>query len=188
MFNFPRYLIFPDKVYIFSVLHQSYVGRAINRDLIDYLVELKNPMDGSDQKKLFLGTANSLVLGYRERVPLEWLLCRFLCDHILSNSLQLLDGNNGEVLNFRNYKKYLGQPTNDAEIKQVLSYIFTSWVRTLPQEKLSWRAIYVSAISIPEENLKKCIDSFRLEDFIGEKLKENGVKERLLVPSVSLSD
>ncbi len=182
MFNFPRYLIFPDKIYILSILHQSYVGRAVHRDLTDYLIELKNPMDESDQRKLFLGMANNLVLGYRERVPLEWILCRFLCDHIRSSSLQLLDGNDGEVLNFKNYKKYLGQPTNDAEVKQVLSQIIASWVQIFPQEKLSWRAIYVSAVSIPEESLKRCIDSFRIDDFVGEKIKGDAVpsKERLL--------
>jgi len=178
MFNFPRYLIFPDKIYILSVLHQTELDRAFERDLIDYLVELKNPMDPADAQSLLLGMAKNLVQGYRERIPIEWVLCRFLCDHVRSNSLQLMHGRNGEVLNFKNYKKYLGPATSDAETKQTLSYIFNSWIRTFPHENLSWRAIFVSAISIPEETLKKCINDFRLEDFIRETKKE----EYTLIP------
>jgi hypothetical protein len=178
MFNFPRYLIFPERVYILSVLHQSEVGRAFEKDLIDYFVELRNPVDKTDVQSFLLGMAKNLVQGYRERPPLEWVLCRFLCDHVRSNSLHLLQGKDGEVLNFKNYKKYLGQATPDAETRQTLSYIFNSWIRVFPHENLSWRAIFVSAISIPEENLKRCINGFRLEDFIRETKKE----EYTLIP------
>lgn len=161
MFNFPRHLILPERVYIISVIYQSEVGRAVNRDLFDYFIELKNPLDKTDSRKLLLGMTKALALGYRERKPLEWLLCRFLCDHIKSNSVHLLDGNDGEVLSFDNYKKYLGQTTTNEEIQEILRYIFDSWIRTFPEETLSWREIYVSAITVPEESLKKGLEAFQ---------------------------
>ena len=34
-----------------------------------------------------------------------------------------------------------------------------SWIRTFPKENLSWRDIYVSAVDILEEILKKVFDS-----------------------------
>lgn len=160
MFNFPRHLILPERVYIFSVIYQSDVGRAVNRNLIDYFIELKNPLDKSDSRKLLLGMIKALALGYRERIPLEWLLCRFLCDYIKSDSVHLSDGNDGEVLGFNNYKKYLGQKTTNEEIQEILRYIFDSWIRTFPEENLSWREIYVSAITVPEESLKKGLEAF----------------------------
>jgi hypothetical protein len=163
MFNFPRHLIFPDKVYIFSVIHQSEVGRAVERDLTDYFVEIKNPLDGSDSHRLLLGMVKGLAIGYRERVPIEWVLSRFFCDYIRSGSLHLVDGKAGEVLSFKNYKKYLGQATTDEEMRKTLSYIFESWVRTFPKENLSFREIFVSAISIPEETLKRGLEAFKLK-------------------------
>jgi hypothetical protein len=159
LFNFPRYLIFPDNVYTLSILHQSDVGRAMKRDLIDYFAEIKNPLESSDVRTVTLGISKSLVLGYRERIQLPWLLGRFLCDHIRSNTLHLLDGEGGEVLTFKNYKKYLGQETSFQETRQILNSIMQSWIRTFPKENLSWRDIYVSAVNIPEENLKKVFDS-----------------------------
>jgi hypothetical protein len=99
------------------------------------------------------------VQGYRESIQLPWLLGRFLCDHIRSNTLHLLDGEEGEVLTFKNYKKYLGQETSFQETRQILNSIMQSWIRTFPKENLSWRDIYVSAVNIPEENLKKVFDS-----------------------------
>lgn len=161
MFNFPRHLIFPDKVYNFSFIYQSGVGRAALWDLTDYLVELKNAVKESDSHKLFLGVSNALVLGYRERVPIEWVLCRFLCDHVRSNSHHLLDGLNNDFLNFKNYKKYLGDVTSDEEINKTLRYIFDSWIRTFPKGNLLWPEIYVSAIDISEERLKKGLDVFQ---------------------------
>jgi len=159
MFNFPRYLIFPDNVYVLSILYQSDVGRAMKRDLIDYFAEIKNPLESSDVRTVTLGISKSLVLGYRERIQLPWLLGRFLCDHIRSKTLHLLDGEGGEVLTFKNYKKYLGQETSFQETRQILNSIMQSWIRTFPKENLSWRDIYVSAVNIPEENLKKVFDS-----------------------------
>ncbi len=65
MFNFPRYLILPDKVYSLIIHHQSEVGRAAAKDLVDYLVEVKNPLDASDSKKVFLGISRGFMQGYR---------------------------------------------------------------------------------------------------------------------------
>jgi len=159
MFNFSRYLIFPDKVYVLSILHQSDVGRAMKRDLIDYVAEIRNPLESSDVRKVTLGIAKGLVQGYRESIQLPWLLGRFLCDHIQLNTLHLLDGEGGEVLTFKNYKKYLGEETSFQETSQVMNSIMQSWIRTFPKENLTWRDIYVSAVNIPEETLKKVFDS-----------------------------
>jgi len=75
------------------------------------------------------------------------------------NTLHLLDGEGGEVLTFKNYKKYLGEETSFQETSQVMNSIMQSWIRTFPKENLTWRDIYVSAVNIPEETLKKVFDS-----------------------------
>jgi len=43
-------------------LYQSDVGRAMKRDLIDYFVEIKNPLESSDVRKVTLGIAKGLGL------------------------------------------------------------------------------------------------------------------------------
>jgi len=161
MFNFPGNLIFSDKIYILKILHQSDVERGNERNLIDYRIELKNPLEQSDSFKMLLGVTKGFALGYCNSVPLEWLLTRFLCDYIRSNSAHLLDGKDGEVLTYKNHRKYLGAAIPQKEIHETLLYIFHSWVVTFPQEPLYWRDLFVSSISISEEALKKGIDSFK---------------------------
>jgi len=168
MFNFPRYLIFPDKVYILRILHQSETGRAVARDLIDYLVEIRNPLDGPDLHKVLLGLTRGLAKGYRGTIPLEWLLCRFLGDTVQSNSLELLSGKDGPVLEFKNYRKYIGQEISIRETREILVRIFQSWVRAFPKEILSWREIVISTIFVSEEAIKKALGAMKIDDSIGE--------------------
>jgi|MudIll2142460700_1097286.scaffolds.fasta_scaffold1053631_1 hypothetical protein len=175
MLNFPRYLIFPDKIYILTILHQSDVERANERNLIDYRIELKNPADGSDSFTLLLGVTRGFAVGYRNTIPLEWLLTRFLCDHIRANTIRLLDGKNGEVLTYKTHKKYLGVATSQEAIHETLFKIFHSWMVTFPREPLSWRDLFVSSISITEEALKKGIDS--LEEYLD--IKKGTISLRL---------
>lgn len=161
MFNFPRYLILPDKVYSLIIHHQSDVGRAITKDLIDYLVEVKNPLEPADSKKVFLGISKAFVQGYRGPIRLEWLLGRFLCDHLRTNSIHLLEGPDGAFLHFKNYKKYLGEEVSFPEVQETVGRLLQSWVRTFPHESPSWQDIFVSSINIPEEKLKTVFDSLK---------------------------
>lgn len=160
MFNFPNHLIFSDKIYNLKVLYQSDVGRANERNLIDYQIELKNPSVQSDSFTMLLGVTKGFALGYRNSIPLEWLLTRFLCDHIRGNTVRLLDGKNGEVLTYNIHRKYLGIETPQPEIQKMLLDIFHSWLVVFPQDPLSWNDLFVSSISITEEALKKGVDSF----------------------------
>ena len=111
MFNFPRHLIFPDKIYLLTILHQTDVERGNERDLIDYRIELRNPLEESEKFTMLLGVTKGFALGYRNPIPVEWLLTRFLCDHIRGNTIRLLEGKSGEVLTYKTLRKYLGTET-----------------------------------------------------------------------------
>jgi hypothetical protein len=168
MFNFPRYLIVPDKVYILKIRHQSEMGRAVSRDLIDYLVEIHNPLNPLDSQELLLGLTRGLLHGYRGAIPLEWILSRFLCDSIQSNTLHLLSEKDGQVLDFKNYRKYLGREISIQETCETLVRIFQSWARGFPNEILSWREIFISAIFVSEEALKKALGAMKMNEAISE--------------------
>ena len=168
MFNFPRYLIVPDKVYILKIRHQSEMGRAVARDLIDYLVEIHNPLNLLDSHEVLLGLTRGLLQGYRGAIPLEWILSRYLCDSIQSKALHLLSGKDGQVLDFKNYRKYLAREISIQEACEILVGIFQSWVRTFPNEILSWREIFISAIFVSEEALKEALGTMKMNETIGE--------------------
>ncbi len=86
---------------------------------------------------------------------------RFLCDYLRTNSIHLLDGADGVFLNFKNYKKYLGEEIPVPEIKEKVSGLLQSWVRTFPRENPSWQDIFISAVNVQEEKLKMVFDSFK---------------------------
>ena len=183
MYNFPRHLIFPDKVYLLTILYQSDVERAEERNLIDYRIEQENPLVQSDRFTMLLGVTKGFALGYRNSIPLEFLLARFLCDHIRTNTVRLLDGKNGEVLTYKIHRKYLGVETPEAEIHKTLFDIFHSWLVAFPQEPLSWADLFVSSISLTEGALKKGLDSFN-EYIVGTKKESQMLPDSIIIGSL----
>ena len=100
MDGIPEYLVLPDKVYALTV-ERANGGRAFGRMLVDYLVEGRNPMSDTDTWGTRLGMSRELSDDYpsfREAVPVEWVLFRFLCHFVRTNSVQILSGNSGQVL------------------------------------------------------------------------------------------
>jgi hypothetical protein len=119
MTDIPTYLILPDKVYVLTA-EKATGGRAFDRELIDYLVEGANPLSDSDTWRTRLGMSRDLSDDYpsfKEPVPLGWVLFRFLCHFVRTNSIHILSGNNGQVLTSTSYKDYLGHdlPEKDSD-------------------------------------------------------------------------
>ena len=136
MSDFPKHLILPHKVYTLLFSDRITGGRAFDRELADFLVELKNPSDPKDKVTTYLGTSRELFDDYpsfRLPVPIEWILGRFLAHHVRSNTLDLISGANGDVLKTTTFKSYLGQlDIDDTEVDEVLFDLLSSWVRVFP--------------------------------------------------------
>ncbi|MFH1296727.1 MAG: hypothetical protein ABIJ04_05575, partial [Bacteroidota bacterium] len=125
MSEFPKHIILPDKVYSLSA-QRSTEGRAVDRILLDYLVELRNPQNSLDEQRTRLGASRELAddySSYRLPVPIEWLLVRFLSHYVRTNSVHILSGPGGEVLKSTNFKDYLGKQTDDDNLEQTLRMI-----------------------------------------------------------------
>jgi len=88
MNGIPKYLVLPDKVYALTA-NRIDGGRAAYRMLVDYRVEGTNPMSDSDTWITCLGMSRELSDDYpsfKEAVPIEWILFRFLCHFVRTNS------------------------------------------------------------------------------------------------------
>ncbi|MBU1206455.1 MAG: hypothetical protein KKH04_05940 [Proteobacteria bacterium] len=171
MENFPEYLILPDKVYALSVDRPIEEGRAFERRLIDYAITLTNPTDNSDYHSILLGMNKLLYETYREAIPIEWLLSRFLVDYIRSDTLYLLGDVDGHVLDQTNYENYLGQKIiSNTQADKQLWTILDSWIRVFPKKEISWLDIYVS-VTITKSILDRSINSFIHRDRMRETMK-----------------
>ena len=166
----PGHLILSDKVYKLNVLPPITGGRAFNRGLIDFRVEGLNPLDSRDRWNTLLGMSEELSDDYpsfRLSIPLEWLVFRFLCHHVRTNSIHILSGPGGEVLKTTNFKDYIGNRTDDDLAEEILRTILSSWVRTIPQEKVEFRDLYVST-DLPIDTLQRAINSLISQNHIEE--------------------
>jgi hypothetical protein len=172
--NFPEYLILSDKIYKLNVSEPIYGGRAFNRGLVDFRVEGINPLDSRDQWLTLLGMSEELYEdypSYRLPVPFGWVLFRFLCHHVRANYIDILKGPGGEVLTTMNYQNYIGGKTDDFQAEDILRTILSSWVRTLPHEKVKMRDLYVST-DLFLDTLKRATNSLIFQNHI-EKSDEN---------------
>ena len=181
MTNIPTYLILPDKVYVLTT-EKATGGRAFDRMLIDYLVEGTNPLSDSDTWRTRLGISRELSDDYpsfKEPVPLEWILFRFLCHFVRTNSIHVLSGNNGQVLTTTNYKDYLGHDLSEKEADQMLRIILGSWVRVFPENEISLPDIYVST-DLSINQLKRSVNSLKFEKHV----EETGEYSYRIKPSI----
>lgn len=159
MHEFPDHLILPGKVYSLS-FQRLKGGRAFDRMLVDFGVVGQNPLDEKDGWRTRLGATKELFDDYpsfKEAVPLEWLLVRFLMHHVRSNSVHILSGSGGEVLNTRNYRDFLGYNANDDEAEAVLTGILNSWIGTFPDKLVTLSEFFCSA-DITVECLRRVVN------------------------------
>ena len=169
MANLPQYLILSDKVYELTVSRAT-GGRAFDRDLIDYIVNGINPLSASDKWTTRLGMSSELEEDFpslKEDIPLEWILFRFLCHFVRTNSIRILSGNNGQVLTTTNYKDYLGHELPEKTADQMLRVVLGSWVRVFPEKSISLCDIYAST-DMTIDQLKRSINSLRFSNHIEE--------------------
>lgn len=188
MSEYPKHLILSNKVYNLSVFPAN-GSRAFNRDLIDFHVAGENPLSNSDKWRTILGASAELYKdypGFRQAIPLEWVLFRFLSHHVRTNSVHILAGSGGEVLTTTTFKDYLGRVITDNEAEQMLRIILRSWVRVFPGKNITLYEIYVST-DIPIDILKRGINTLKLLDHI-EEINQNtySVKPSIL-ENLSLS-
>lgn len=181
MTDIPTYLILPDTVYVLTA-EKATGGRAFDRVLIDYLVEGANPLSGSDTWRTRLGMSRDLSDDYpsfKEPVPLEWVLFRFLCHFVRTNSIHILSGNNGQVLTSTSYKDYLGHDLPEKDADQILRVVLGSWVRVFPEKSISLCDIYAST-DMTIDQLKRGINSLKFLKHV----EETGEHSYRIKPSI----
>ena len=169
MDGIPEYLALTDKVYALTV-EKADGGRAFDRMLVDYLVEGRNPMSDTDTWGTRLGMSRELSDDYpsfREVVPIEWVLFRFLCHFVRTNSVQILSGNSGQVLTSSSYRDYLGHERAEKDADQMLRTILGSWVRVLPEKTISFADVYAST-DLTVTQIKRSMNALMFQGHIQE--------------------
>lgn len=134
MTEYPKHLILSNKVYNLSVFPANNSSRAFNRGLIDFHVEGQNPLSNLDKWKTLLGMTEELSWdypGFKQPIPLEWILFRFLSHYVRTNSTHILAGTGGEVLTTTTFKEYLGRVITDNEAEQMLRVILRRNINAL---------------------------------------------------------
>ncbi len=167
MNGIPKYMVLPDKVYILTA-QRATGGRAFDRMLVDYLVEGTNPLSDSDTWRTRLGVSRELSDDYpsfKEPVSIEWVLFRFLCHFVRTNSVHVLSGNNGQVLTSTSYKGYLGHEPAEKDADQILRIVLGSWVRVYPEKTISLADIYAST-DLTVNQLKRSLNALILQGHI----------------------
>lgn len=172
--NQPSYFILSDRVYKigFSLYRDS--SRAFNRGLIDYHVEGENPLNKRDKWQTLVGMSEELgedFAGFRMKIPLRWLLFRFLCHHVRSNSIHVLSGPGGEVLTTKTFQNYVGDSPEANQAEVILRTVLTSWVRTLPENKVRLVDLFVST-DLSLDTLQRAINSLIFQNEL-ENIDEN---------------
>lgn len=138
--------------------------------LVDYFVEGTNPQSDSDTWRTLLGMSREFSDDYpsfQEPVPVEWVLFRFLCHFVRTNSIQVLSGNNGQVLTSTSYKDYLGHEPAENDADQMLRVILGAWVRVFPDKTISLGDIYAST-DLTGNQLKRSLNALIFQGHIEE--------------------
>lgn len=183
MLRLPNLLILPDKVYGLNIV-VSDSKRASDRFLLDHEVQGVNFSDPFDKWTASLGVSREFLEDYalyKLKVPAEWILIRFLNNHIKTDSLELLSGDDGKVLTSSNFKECLGHEFSPAEAEETLRILLQSWARVHPTGALELRDLYVSTELYPEI-LKQSLGGLVQQEYIKE-LGQNVyvVKEAIFV-------
>lgn len=169
MNGIPKYLVLPDRVFALTA-ERIDGGRAFDRMLVDYVVEGTDPMAEVDTWRTRLGMSKELSDDYpsfKEAVPVEWVLFRFLCHFVRTNSVHVLSGNNGQVLTSTSYKDYLGHEPAERDADLMLRTIFGAWVRVLPDKTLSLADVYAST-DLTINQLLRSINALKVQGHIRE--------------------
>ena len=175
--HIPEHLILSDKVYKLKSTSTFGSSRSFDRFLFDYFVEGSNPLLPADQWKTLLGMSRELhddYPGFKIPVPAEWLLFRFLCHHVRSNSVHILGGPGGEVLSSKNFKGYLGSGVNDEKDEEILKTVLSSWICTFPEKLIELKDLYVST-DLSLDALNRSINSLKFQNHI-EELDNNAYR------------
>jgi hypothetical protein len=146
MLRFPNLLILPDKVYSLSI-DQVHSTRASDRFLIDHRVRGVNFSDPSDAWITSLAVSKEFLEDYglyKLKIPLEWLLVRFLRHHVETDSLNLLSSDDGQVLTSLNFVEYLGREFSGTEAEEMLRTLTQSLAAVHPGGALEFRDLFVS--------------------------------------------
>ena len=162
MVHFPNILILPDNVYGLSI-HKAESKRALDRFLFDYTVHGLSFTDPYDKWRTLLGVSREFCEDYtfyKLGVPLEWLLVRFLHHHLKAKSLDLLSGDNGQVLNSSNFRTLLGFEVDETEGEESLKILLKSWAEVHPKGVIEFKDIYVSS-DFTAETLRKSIETLK---------------------------
>src|SRR4030043_1342072 len=172
--NQPNYFILSDRVYKIEFSHNRDSSRAFNRGLIDYYVEGVNPINIRDKWQTLVGMSEEIgedYAGFRMNIPLRWLLFRFLCHHVRTNSIHVLSGPGGEVLTTKTFQNYVGDSPEANQAEVILRVVLTSWVRTLPENEVRLVDLFVST-DLSLNTLQRAINSLIFQNDL-EKIDEN---------------
>jgi hypothetical protein len=166
--DLPGYLILSDKVYKLDSRSTS-TERAFDRDLVDFIVDAQNPLDAGDKWRTIVGMSWEFSIDHYGKlpIPIEWVVFRFLCHHVRTNSIHILKGPGGEVLTESNFRDYLGKTTDNFLADEILRIVLISWVRTFPHEKAEFRDLFVST-DLTKDTLRQSINSFIFQEHIEE--------------------
>ena len=169
MLRFPNLLILPEKVYSLSI-EELNSKRASERFLIDHTVRGVDFSDPLDAWMTSLAVSKEFLEDYglyKLKIPLEWLLIRFLRHHIETDSLNLLSTDDGQVLTSSNFKEYLGREFASAEAEEILRTLIQFWDEVHPGGALEFRDLFVST-NFTLETLESSLKALISQDHIRE--------------------
>ena len=167
MVHFPNILILPDNVYSLSI-QKAESNRALDRFLFDYTVHAVSFADPYDKWRTLLGVSREFWEDYpfyKLGVPLEWLIVRFLCHHLKAKSLDLLSGDNGQVLNSSNFRTLLGLEVDETESEEQLTILLKSWAKVHPKGVIEFKDIYVSS-HLSANTLRQSVETLKDKGYL----------------------
>ena len=162
MVHFPNILILHDNVYSLTI-EKTETKRALDRFLFDYTAHGVSFTDPYDKWRTLLGVSREFWEDYpfyKLGVPLEWLLVRFLHHHLKAKSLDLLSGDNGQVLNSSNFRSLLGLEVDETEREKSIRILLKSWSEVHPTGVIEFRDIYVST-DFTLQKLRQSIETLK---------------------------
>jgi hypothetical protein len=186
MVHFPNILILPDNVYSLSI-QKAESKRALDRFLFDYTVHGVSFTDPYDKWSTLLGVSREFCEDYtfyKLGVPLEWLLVRYLHHHLKANSLDLLAGDNGQVLNSSNFRTLLGREVDETEREKSLRVLLKSWVEVHPKGVIEFKDIYVST-DFPAQTLRQSIETLKSKGHLKDLGQNVYLVEKRILESVA---
>jgi hypothetical protein len=185
MVHFPNILILPDNVYSLAI-QEAESKRALDRFLFDYTVHGVSFTDPYDKWRTPLGVSREFWEDYpfyKPGVPLEWLLVRFLCHHLKGKSLDLLSGDDGQVLNSANFRTLLGLEVDETEREESLRILLRSWAKVHPKSVIEFKDIYVSS-HFTAKTLRESIETLKFKGHLKD-LGQNVYLVEKKIPEVS---